>query len=357
MQDIAYQWQKGNWPEQRDETLYREFFTAHPQVFLYGAGHGAKAMMAYLKSLGLQAAGIVVGDGQEHAVELEGLSVKEMHEVTMAPQDGIIVTLKEVEQPAVEEYLVQQGIARNGIFCQKLYYRCTGEIDTKKLLPDVSKTGPYFATYHDLEDIGRNEGTDKCSDWHDYLHKYEFFLRRFREQAMTLLELGVFHGDSLRMWGRYFPQAKIIGVDIDPSCLQYQGGNCDVIIKDLSQIKNLESLKACQPTVIVDDASHCWSHQIKALFTLWDVLPHGGIYILEDLETGFDSYRDIGYDDAPVSAYDVSAAIAEVATSKEYLRKARRDSNIYQMEKEIERIGGEMDMITFIHGSCIMIKS
>ena len=109
--------------------------------------------------------------------------------------------------------------------------------------------------------------------------------------------------------------------------------------------------------MIVDDASHLWSHQIKALFTLWEVLPHGGVYILEDLETGFASYRDMGFDDAPVPTYDVLAAIVEVATSKEYLRSGKHAAEGYGMKAEIERIGGEMDMMTFIHGSCIMVKA
>ena len=71
---------------------------------------------------------------------------------------------------------------------------------------------------------------------------------------------------------------------------------------------------------------------------------------MEDLGTSLN--RDIwpGYDDAPVSGYALCSQIAEVVTGKGSLRSP----GLYS--EEIERIGRETEMISFIKGSCILVK-
>lgn len=46
-----------------------------------------------------------------------------------------------------------------------------------------------------------------------YLPVYEHWLKPLRRQPITLLEIGVFQGGSLRMWHKYMPKATIIGLD------------------------------------------------------------------------------------------------------------------------------------------------
>ena len=164
----------------------------------------------------------------------------------------------------------------------------------------------------------------------------------------VMIELGVFNGSSLRMWNSYFSNAHVVGVDIDDKCKEFEGKNCDVIIADLSKKESILKLKELHPLIIVDDASHLWSHQISALIYLYDALPSGGIYILEDLGTSFSVNKN--YCDASICAYDFCSAIAEVTTSKKPLR------GDHLFKAEIESIGMRTEMISFICGSCIMIK-
>ena len=48
---------------------------------------------------------------------------------------------------------------------------------------------------------------------HSYIDVYEDVLAPYRKTANKMLEIGVFKGNSLRMWENYFEWADVIGVD------------------------------------------------------------------------------------------------------------------------------------------------
>lgn len=207
----------------------------------------------------------------------------------------------------------------------------------------------FFSAYSALDDLGLYELTDKCSQDHNYLDKYEFFLRQLRGEKFTLLELGVFEGGSERMWKAYFPQAQIVGVDINPECKKFAEERIDIRIADLGNPEVLEGLKALRPQVIIDDASHLWSHQILALMTLFPVLPSGGVYILEDMETSLNPELYPGFADAPMDAYDVCERIARVAAGKKPCCEGL-------LAEQITEIGMNTELVVTMKGSCIFIK-
>jgi hypothetical protein len=155
-----------------------------------------------------------------------------------------------------------------------------------------------------LDELALRHGTDKSSRGHDYMRFYEFFLRGLKQEEFTFLELGVGppnkKGKSLLAWRDYFPKAQIVGVDkredakdVEDTRIRVEIGNC----ANRDFLQRLASQYA--PTVILDDASHKWSHQILALHTLFPGLPAGGIYIVEDLQTSFKPVSDRGYADSP----------------------------------------------------------
>src|SRR5271156_5408969 len=73
-----------------------------------------------------------------------------------------------------------------------------------------------------LDVFGVLEGTDKSSLGHGYLQYYEEFLRHIRHERFVLVEFGIFGGASLRCWKSYFPNAQIIGIEIDPNCKRHE---------------------------------------------------------------------------------------------------------------------------------------
>lgn len=200
-----------------------------------------------------------------------------------------------------------------------------------------------------LEKLGRREVTDKSYYVHNYLSKYEHFLKKFKDESFTLLELGVFDGASERMWRDYFPKAQIIGVDIDSRCKAYEGERIQIAIADLGKPEELKRLQEYRPTIIIDDASHLWSHQINAMLMLFKALPSGGIYIIEDMETSANTEQYPGFNDCDLNAYTFCERIIRVVMSKTPCKEE-------PLAEAITRIGLGIELAAVVKGSCIFVK-
>lgn len=137
-----------------------------------------------------------------------------------------------------------------------------------------------------LDALGRRYGTDKASDGHNYLAAYEEFLFPYRDKAEIVMEIGVRDGPSVRVWQDYFPNARIVGVDIMEKCRVHAKDRIVVEIGDQSNPKFLHSLiSKYKADIIIDDGSHIWNHQINTFRTLFPHLKPGGLFICEDLHT------------------------------------------------------------------------
>jgi hypothetical protein len=160
-----------------------------------------------------------------------------------------------------------------------------------------------------LDEIGLRLGTDKSSAAHNYLKLYERRLGTFRLDRLTLFEIGVLRGQSIAMWSEFFPNATIVGLDINPACKAYEAGNKHVRIGEQSDGRFLRSVMAefGAPRIVIDDGSHLWSDQIATFRELFPALAAGGIYIIEDIDTSFPGYQAAGHDysgGSAISAFD-----------------------------------------------------
>jgi SAM-dependent methyltransferase len=122
---------------------------------------------------------------------------------------------------------------------------------------------------------------------------YHQSFKDFRYDPVNVLEIGVKHGNSIRLWKDYFPKANIYGVDI----------NLARVTGDLhseDRVFLFEGNAALKETwdeffekhpvsfdVIIDDGSHKWLHQWKSFQHLHGRLSKNGIYVVEDLEHWF----------------------------------------------------------------------
>jgi hypothetical protein len=123
------------------------------------------------------------------------------------------------------------------------------------------------------------------------VREYESLLGLLRHERFALLELGVFHGDSLAMWRDGFPRATIVGVDVEPPEIDLgprvhiaRGDQGDrALMTDLR-----ESLAPDGFQVVIDDASHVGVLSARSLNALFvEHLRPGGLYIIEDWGTGY----------------------------------------------------------------------
>jgi hypothetical protein len=144
-------------------------------------------------------------------------------------------------------------------------------------------------------------GSDKWGG-HSYTLHYQRHFKKFRFKKINLLEIGVggyenpfSGGQSLRMWKKFFPFAKIFSLDIfDKSFLQENR----IKIYRGSQIDNDFLQKVCDDAglfdIIIDDGSHINEHVIKSFEFLFPKLKIGGIYVVEDTQTSY--WEDYGGD-------------------------------------------------------------
>lgn len=136
-----------------------------------------------------------------------------------------------------------------------------------------------------LTEIGTKYNTDKATG-HKFTDFYERYVSKYNNP--NILEIGVYHGASLKMWEEYFGNPLIVGVDIMDK-KEYESENIKIIVADQSDFSQLkECLKyASEYDIIVDDGSHIIGHQISTLCNLFPYLKSGGVYICEDLHTSF----------------------------------------------------------------------
>jgi hypothetical protein len=151
--------------------------------------------------------------------------------------------------------------------------------------PDTASTLHRFLR-HNTEIGGR-----KLRKYSNYIELYERVLSNFRGTRPRILEIGVQHGGSLRMWKEYFGgNVEIFGVDILPECKKLEEHNIHIFIGDQSDHKFLEELSKTlgMVHVIVDDGSHICSHQIATFEKLfYNNLLSGGYYVVEDCHSSY----------------------------------------------------------------------
>lgn len=135
-----------------------------------------------------------------------------------------------------------------------------------------------------LDAVGLLHGTDKASSFHGYLETYEQYFSPLRDRRLTLLEIGVAGGNSLRAWLDYFPQAEVLGLDHNPACNGDFSERGSVRIADATDPSTWVHLRGCayQFDIVIDDGGHFSSQIITAFVLGWPLLKSGGLWIIED---------------------------------------------------------------------------
>lgn len=126
--------------------------------------------------------------------------------------------------------------------------------------------------------------TDK-SYAHQYIHVYEALFEPIRDATKLVLEIGIFDGGSLLMWRDYFPNAQVIGMDVNNHCPILEGQDrITTLFRDAYDNPSLKVAKEYGAfDVIVDDGPHTLESQQYTAQHYSRLLSDNGILVIEDI--------------------------------------------------------------------------
>lgn len=126
--------------------------------------------------------------------------------------------------------------------------------------------------------------------WAHYFPVYERHFAKFVNTDVVFIEIGVGLGGSLQLWKRFLgPHARIVGIDIDPTCRRYEEDQ--IAIRIGNQADESFLLAVCAefglPDVVLDDGSHHMRDITASFGVLYPRLARNGVYLVEDLHTAY----------------------------------------------------------------------
>lgn len=149
--------------------------------------------------------------------------------------------------------------------------------------------------HDDLTAIANKYASDKGTQAPSYGHHgprlhfttvYSRYFEKIREKNISILEIGVGSGPSLKMWYEFFPNAKIYAIDVE-SQTHHENERVKTFKCDQSNRQQLEHVmkNIGNVDVVIDDGSHVVSHQQISLGFIFPYVNEGGQYWIEDLHT------------------------------------------------------------------------
>jgi hypothetical protein len=154
---------------------------------------------------------------------------------------------------------------------------------------------------------GLNRGGDRMSPFfHGYGETYEKFLKPFlahRKERLTIVEIGILNGSGLAIWCDLFPNARVIGLDIDLSNFKANRPSIEAVgafsvnQPELYEFNQLDFHKATRVLADilgdkkVDIAIDDGCHSIESIeITLRAMVPYMATDCVSFIEDNFDSF-------------------------------------------------------------------
>jgi hypothetical protein len=129
----------------------------------------------------------------------------------------------------------------------------------------------------------------------NYFEIYDLIFSRYQGQKITVLEVGVLNGGGLFMLRNLLgPNARIIGVDLNPACKVFEKYGFEIEILNQSDTEGWNQLfgKIGLVDIILEDGGHTNLQQISTLVSCIKYIRDGGVYLSEDTHTSY--WREFG---------------------------------------------------------------
>jgi hypothetical protein len=129
----------------------------------------------------------------------------------------------------------------------------------------------------------------KYADWnggdkgthHSYIEIYEKEMSKLKN--ISILEIGVQFGHSIKMWQEYFQNSWVGGIDINLSKLSFDNLNNVFLCDGTDEDQVNKTLGNKKFDYVVDDASHTLKDQILSFDIFYSKIKRGGKYFIEDI--------------------------------------------------------------------------
>jgi len=146
------------------------------------------------------------------------------------------------------------------------------------------------------------------------------------------------------MWRDYFPNAEIIGIDINPACQQFNGDKIKIHTGDqANESFLLEVAQEHGPfDIIIDDGGHVMHQQITSCTTLFPYVTIGGTYVIEDLHTSYWPRYEGG--------------LRRQGTTVEFLKQLIDSVNFKMHEEANETFDRQLLSMHFYEGMVFLVK-
>lgn len=152
------------------------------------------------------------------------------------------------------------------------------------------------------------------------------------------------------MWKQYFPNANIIGADINVSCRQWAEDRVTIEIGSQDDPEFLDALIGkYQPFIIIDDGSHVDYHVLFTFERLFPCLPQGGYYVIEDAYMHFRKRENPPAGYFNISLQDYFLKIAS--------NKVRRWSEPTENHGMVRYLLDMVQSIQFVAGAIVIRKT
>lgn len=141
-----------------------------------------------------------------------------------------------------------------------------------------------FVSLYTIHAMAAKTKTDKGTV-HTYLDVYAALFGSRRFAVREVLEVGVYLGGSIDLWERFFPNARILGMDITLSKLEHSpdASRTTLMVKDAYTSSAMKELASRRFDIIIDDGPHTLESMLFAAAHFPALLAEGGVLVIEDV--------------------------------------------------------------------------
>lgn len=128
------------------------------------------------------------------------------------------------------------------------------------------------------------------SKFEKYFDVYEEYFSKYKGKDIIFVEIGISNGGSLMVWREFFgPNARIIGIDLNPECKKFEKNGIEVFIGNQSDPKFWDNFfqTVGNVDIVLDDGGHTNLDQIITTVKCVDKIKDGGILLVEDACTSY----------------------------------------------------------------------